>query len=125
MAHGKRAVADGRRVLRGLRRHVTPTIAALPAPLGELDQNRQGMTAMEWTRQVFAYVPFTPPSIRPASRDLGCRSTGVPAVSRSACNSPRSSRRGDAVPPREPARGSKALGKEAPENPRCRLENSY
>ena len=39
---------------------VTPTIAALPAPLGELDQNRKGMTAMEWTRQVFAYVPFTP-----------------------------------------------------------------
>jgi amidase len=39
---------------------VTPTIAALPAPLGELDQNRKGMTAMEWTRQVFAYCPFTP-----------------------------------------------------------------
>jgi amidase len=39
---------------------VTPTIARLPAPLGELDQNRTGMTAMEWTRQVFAYCPFTP-----------------------------------------------------------------
>jgi amidase len=39
---------------------VTPTIAALPAKLGELDQDRKGMTAMEWTRQVFAYCPFTP-----------------------------------------------------------------
>ena len=39
---------------------LTPTIAALPAPLGELDQDRKGMTAMEWTRQVFAYCPFTP-----------------------------------------------------------------
>lgn len=38
---------------------VTPTIARLPVPLGELDQNRQGMTAMEWTRQIFTYVPFT------------------------------------------------------------------
>jgi amidase len=39
---------------------VTPTIARLPAPLGELDQHRKGMTAMEWTRQVFSYAPFTP-----------------------------------------------------------------
>ena len=39
---------------------VTPTIARVPAPLGELDQNRAGMTAMEWTRQGFTYVPFTP-----------------------------------------------------------------
>src|ERR1700688_3362144 len=39
---------------------VTPTIAQIPAPLGQLDQDRKGMTAMEWTRQVFSYVPFTP-----------------------------------------------------------------
>ncbi len=39
---------------------VTPTIARPPAPLGEINQNKQGMTAMEWTRQVFAYCPFTP-----------------------------------------------------------------
>ena len=39
---------------------LTPTIAALPAKLGELDQDRKGMTAMEWTQQVFAYCPFTP-----------------------------------------------------------------
>jgi amidase len=39
---------------------VTPTIARLPAPLGELNQNREGMTAMEWTQQIFSYVPFTP-----------------------------------------------------------------
>ncbi len=39
---------------------VNPTISRVPAPLGELNQNREGMTAMEWTRQVFSYVPFTP-----------------------------------------------------------------
>jgi amidase len=39
---------------------VTPTIARPPAPLGELNQNCKGRTAMEWTRQVFTYVPFTP-----------------------------------------------------------------
>jgi amidase len=50
---------------------ITPTIARPPAPLGELNQNRQGMTAMEWTRQVFSYVPFTPLF----------NSTGQPAIS--------------------------------------------
>jgi len=50
---------------------VTPTIARPPAPLGELDQNRKGMTAMEWTQQVFTYVPFTPLF----------NSTGQPAIS--------------------------------------------
>ena len=39
---------------------VTPTIAKPPAPHGEVNQNRAGMTAMEWTRQIFSYVPFTP-----------------------------------------------------------------
>ena len=39
---------------------VTPTIPRVPAPLGEFNQNRKGMTGMEWTRQVFAFVPFTP-----------------------------------------------------------------
>jgi amidase len=39
---------------------VTPTIAQLPAPLGEINQDRKGMAAMEWTRQIFSYVPFTP-----------------------------------------------------------------
>src|SRR5579872_1470256 len=39
---------------------VTPTIARPPVPLGEMNQNKKGMTAMEWTRQVFAYCPFTP-----------------------------------------------------------------
>jgi amidase len=50
---------------------VTPTLAQLPAPLGELNQNRKDMTAMEWTRQVFTYVPFTPLF----------NSTGQPAIS--------------------------------------------
>ncbi len=39
---------------------VTPTIGRPPAPLGEIDQDRAGITAMEWTRQVFDYCPFTP-----------------------------------------------------------------
>lgn len=39
---------------------VTPTIARPPVPLGEINQNRAGMKPMEWTRQVFAYCPFTP-----------------------------------------------------------------
>ena len=50
---------------------ITPTIARVPAPLGELNQDRKGMTAMEWTRQVFDYVPFTPLF----------NSTGQPALS--------------------------------------------
>jgi amidase len=50
---------------------VTPTIAQLPAPLGEVNQNRQGLTAMAWTQQVFSYVPFTP----------AFNSTGQPAIS--------------------------------------------
>lgn len=50
---------------------ITPTLAQPPAPLGELNQNRKGMTAMEWTRQVFTYVPFTPVF----------NSTGQPAIS--------------------------------------------
>jgi amidase len=50
---------------------VTPTIARPAVPLGEINQNKPGMTAMEWTRQVFAYCPFTPLF----------NSTGQPAIS--------------------------------------------
>jgi amidase len=50
---------------------VTPTLARAPAPLGEFDQNRKGMTAMEWTRQIFTFAPFTPIF----------NSTGQPAIS--------------------------------------------
>lgn len=39
---------------------ITPTMPRVPAPLGELNQNRAGMGAMDWTRQAFGYVPFTP-----------------------------------------------------------------
>ncbi len=39
---------------------VSPTLSRPPAPHGEINQNRAGMTAMEWTQQVFSYVPFTP-----------------------------------------------------------------
>ncbi len=39
---------------------LTPTIARPPAPLGEIDQNKAGLSARDWTTQVFAYCPFTP-----------------------------------------------------------------
>ncbi len=39
---------------------VTPTMARPPAPLGEIDQNASGLSAWEWTQQVFTYVAFTP-----------------------------------------------------------------
>ncbi|MEA2626114.1 MAG: amidase, partial [Candidatus Binatota bacterium] len=44
------------RFFEGVDAFVTPTLARPPAPLGELNQNREGMKAMEWTRQVFSYV---------------------------------------------------------------------
>src|SRR5262249_35059606 len=50
---------------------LTPTLARIPAPLGEIDQNKQGLDAFGWTRQVFAYCPFTPLF----------NSTGQPAIS--------------------------------------------
>ncbi len=50
---------------------VTPTVARPAAPLGEMNQNKAGMSAMEWTRQVFTYCPFTPLF----------NSTGQPAIS--------------------------------------------
>jgi amidase len=43
----------------GVDAFLTPTIARPPAPLGEIDQNRRGLSAIDWTRQVFEYVPFT------------------------------------------------------------------
>jgi len=39
---------------------VTPTIARAPARHGEINQNQKVETAMDWTRHVFAYCPFTP-----------------------------------------------------------------
>jgi amidase len=39
---------------------VSPTIGRPPALLGEIDQDRAGLSAMDWTRQVFTYCPFTP-----------------------------------------------------------------
>jgi amidase len=39
---------------------LTPTLAQPPARHGVVNQNKKGMTAMEWTRQVFSYCPFTP-----------------------------------------------------------------
>ena len=50
---------------------LSPTTAHPPLPLGELNQNRPGLTAEEWTRQIFTYAPFT--NI--------CNTTGLPAIS--------------------------------------------
>jgi amidase len=71
MAHGNSLSREVGRFFETVDVLVTPTIAQLPAPLGELNQDRKGMTAIEWTRQVFAYVPFTPLF----------NSTGQPAIS--------------------------------------------
>jgi amidase len=60
MAHGNLLSREVGRFFETVDVLLTPTIARPPAPLGELNQDRQGMTAMEWTRQVFAYAPFTP-----------------------------------------------------------------
>ncbi|HEV8711550.1 MAG TPA: amidase [Candidatus Binatia bacterium] len=60
MAHGNLLSRQVGAFFQNVDALVTPTIARLPAPLGELDQNRKGMTAMEWTQQVFTYCPFTP-----------------------------------------------------------------
>lgn len=43
----------------GLDAFLTPTTARPAAPLGEIDQNKAGLSAIDWTRQVFEYVPFT------------------------------------------------------------------
>jgi amidase len=50
---------------------VSPTVAKPPVTLGEIDQNRAGLTAIDWTRQVFSYCPFT----------LLFNTTGQPAIS--------------------------------------------
>ena len=71
MAHGNLVSRQVGKFFEGVDVFVTPTIARAPAPLGELDQNRAGLSAMEWTRQVFTYVPFTPLF----------NSTGQPAMS--------------------------------------------
>jgi amidase len=50
---------------------VTPTMGRPPALLGDLNQDRAGLSAMDWTRQVFSYSPFTPVF----------NTTGQPAIS--------------------------------------------
>lgn len=61
---------------------LSPTLAQKPAPLGLLNANRTGLTAEEWTNQIFTYTPFTnlfnatgQPSI---SLPLGWSSDGLP-----------------------------------------------
>lgn len=54
---------------------LTPTLAQVPAPHGVYNQNRGGISAMEWARQVFEYIPFT------AQFNM----TGQPAISLPIC----------------------------------------
>ncbi|NJN53159.1 MAG: amidase [Gammaproteobacteria bacterium] len=60
MAHGNALSRTAGTFFEAFDVHLTPTLARPPAPLGELDQNRSGVSAMAWTEQVFNYVPFTP-----------------------------------------------------------------
>ncbi len=50
---------------------LSPTIARRPVPHGEMDQNKAGITAWEWTQHAFELVPFTP----------AFNTTGQPAIS--------------------------------------------
>lgn len=38
---------------------LSPTIATLPAKIGQLDANNPNISAVEWTDQIFTYAPFT------------------------------------------------------------------
>ena len=38
---------------------LSPTTAHPPLPLGELNQNASGLSAEQWTTQIFTYAPFT------------------------------------------------------------------
>ncbi len=60
MDHGGRLSRLVGRFFQEIDALVMPTIARLPAAHGEINQNRPGMTAMEWTRHVFSYAPLTP-----------------------------------------------------------------
>jgi amidase len=71
MAYGNALSRDVGRFFETVDLLPTPTIASVPAPLGELNQDCKGMAAMDWTWKVFAYVPFT----------QLFNSTGQPAIS--------------------------------------------
>ena len=71
MAHGNTLSRQVGAFFQNYDAFVSPILARPPAPHAEINQNRAGMTAMEWTRQVFSYVPFTPIF----------NTTGQPAVS--------------------------------------------
>ena len=71
MAHGNTLSRQVGAFFQNYDAFVSPILSRPPAPHAEINQNRAGMTAMEWTRQVFSYVPFTPIF----------NTTGQPAVS--------------------------------------------
>lgn len=61
---------------------LTPTLARLPLKLGELDQNRAGITGRDWTMGVFDWCNFTPlfnTTGQPAiNLPLGMSQSGLP-----------------------------------------------
>lgn len=57
---------------------LSPTLARPAPPLGELDANAPGLDAAAWTRQVFAFTPFT----------AVYNTTGQPAISLPLATSP-------------------------------------
>jgi amidase len=71
MAYGNVVARTVGQFFEGIDVLVSPTVARPPVPLGEIDQDRAGLSAMDWTRQVFSYCPFT----------LLFNTTGQPAIS--------------------------------------------
>jgi amidase len=71
MAYGNVVTRKVAQFFEGFDVLVSPTAARPPVRLGEIDQDRAGLSALDWTRQVFSYCPFT----------LLFNTTGQPAIS--------------------------------------------
>jgi amidase len=71
MAYGNVVARRVGQFFEGIDVLVSPTAARPPVQLGEIDQDRAGLSALDWTRQVFSYCPFT----------LLFNTTGQPAIS--------------------------------------------
>jgi amidase len=71
MAYGNIVARKVGQFFEGIDVLVSPTLARPPVRLGEIDQDRVGLSALDWTRQVFSYCPFT----------LLFNTTGQPAIS--------------------------------------------
>jgi amidase len=60
MAHGNLVSRQVGAFFQNIDVFLTPTIARQPALLGEINQDCKGLSPLEWTQQIFNYVPFTP-----------------------------------------------------------------